>query len=139
MITLKGIPASPGIAIGPAYIVSSEGAIFEKKKIPQTNIEWEVRRYQEALRLTYDDLTKTQSNAQELFGKNFAKLMAAHKLILQDPLLVQGVIDKIRKEQINAEYALYLVGQEVNATFEKIKDEFFRERKFDIADVSKRL
>lgn len=139
MITLKGIPASPGIAIGPAYIVSSEGANFEKKKIPPTNVEWEVRRYQEALRLTYDDLTKTQSNAKELFGKNFAKLMAAHKLILQDPLLVQGVIDKIRKEHINAEYALFLVGQEVNTTFEQIKDEFFRERKFDIADVAKRL
>ncbi len=139
MITLKGIPASPGIAIGPAYIVSSEGPNLVKKKIPSTNIEWEVRRYQEALRLTYEDLTKTQSNAQELFGKNFAKLMAAHKLILQDPLLVQGVIDKIKKEQINAEYALFLVVQEVNTTFEQIKDEFFRERKFDIADVSKRL
>ena len=58
MITLKGIPASPGIAIGPAYMVSSEGTSLEKKKIPSTNIEWEVRRYQEALRLTYDDLTK---------------------------------------------------------------------------------
>ena len=139
MITLKGIPASPGIAIGPAYMVSSEGTSLEKKKIPSTNIEWEVRRYQEALRLTYDDLTKTQSNAQELFGKNFAKLMAAHKLILQDPLLVQGVIDKIKKEQINAEYALFLSVQEVNTAFEKIKDEFFRERKFDIADVAKRL
>ena len=80
MITLKGIPASPGIAIGPAYIVSSESSLFEKKKIPATNIEWEVRRYQEALRLTYDDLTKTQYNAQELFGKNFAKLMAATNL-----------------------------------------------------------
>ncbi len=139
MITLKGIPASPGIAIGPAYIVSSEGTNLEKKKIPSTNVEWEIRRYQEALRLTYDDLTKTQSNAQELFGKNFAKLMAAHKLILQDPLLVQGVIEKIKKEQINAEYALYLVVKEVNTTDEKIKDEFFRERKFDIADVAKRL
>ena len=139
MITLKGIPASPGIALGPAYIISSEGANLEKKKIPSTNIEWEVRRYQEALRLTYEDLTKTQSNAKELFGKNFAKLMAAHKLILQDPLLVQGVIEKIKKEQINAEYALFLTVQEVNNTFEKIKDEFFRERKFDIADVAKRL
>lgn len=69
MITLKGIPASPGIAIGPAYIVSSEGTVLEKKKIPSTNVEWEIRRYQEALRLTYEDLTKTQSNAQELFGK----------------------------------------------------------------------
>ena len=39
MITLKGIPASPGIAIGPAYIVSSEGANFEKKKIFKNSVD----------------------------------------------------------------------------------------------------
>ncbi|MDR0953059.1 MAG: phosphoenolpyruvate--protein phosphotransferase [Elusimicrobiota bacterium] len=139
MITIKGIAASPGVAIGPAFILTPDTAIFEKKKIPAANVQGEVRRYQEAIERTLEDLNKTEASAQELFGAAYAKLLKAHKLILKDPMISQGVPARIEKDMINAEYALYTAVQEITAKFEAIKDEFFRERRFDIADVAKRL
>ncbi|MDR1683898.1 MAG: hypothetical protein LBR90_00350, partial [Elusimicrobiota bacterium] len=139
MKILKGIAASPGIAIGPAYVVAPQNVVVERKKIPPTNIEWEVRRYKTALERTLEDLNKSEEHMREIFGRGYAKLLQAHKLILKDPLLVAGVIKKIEKEHISAEAALYAAVQEISANFDKIKDDFFRERKFDVADVAKRL
>ena len=139
MITIKGIAASPGIAIGPAYIITADTATFEKKKIPPSETGAEVRRYACAIERTLEDLNKTEAKVKELFGADYAQLLQAHKLILQDPILTQGVINKIEKENVSAEYALYASVQEINSTFELLRDDFFRERKFDIADVAKRL
>lgn len=139
MITIKGIAASPGIAIGPAYIIAADTATFEKKKIPPSETGAEVRRYACAVDRTLEDLNKTEAKVKELFGADYAQLLQAHKLILQDPILTQGVINKIEKEHVCAEYALYSAVQEINSAFELLRDDFFRERKFDIADVAKRL
>jgi phosphotransferase system enzyme I (PtsI) len=139
MINIKGIAASPGIAIGPAFVVKPDNVAVEKKKIPAANVAWEVRRYKAAVARTLEDLDKGEVKVRELFGENYAQLMDAHKLILKDPMMVAGVIERIEKENITAEAALYVSVQEVTATFDNIKDEFFRERKFDIADVAKRL
>jgi phosphotransferase system enzyme I (PtsI) len=139
MKTLKGIAASPGIAIGPAFVVQSDSVIVEKRKIPMTNVSWEVRRFKAAVERTLEDLNKGELKVRELFGDNYAQLMEAHKLILKDPLITDGVIKKIETDKISAEAALYAAVQEVNRGFDNLKDEFFRERKFDVADVAKRL
>jgi len=139
MITIKGIAASPGIAIGPAFVLTTDNATFEKKKIPPSQAAAEVLRYKHAVELTFDDLNKAESKVKDLFGEDYAQLLQAHKLILQDPILSNGVINRIEKENFTAEYSLYAAVKEVNTNFEVLKDDFFKERKFDIADVAKRL
>lgn len=139
MITIKGIAASPGIAIGPAYRITADTVTFEKKTILPEMSGQEVRRYLAAVEHTLEDLNKTELKVKELFGGDYAQLIQAHKLILQDPILTQGVTQKIEKTLCSAEYALYLTVKEVSANFELVKDDFFKERKFDIADVAKRL
>lgn len=139
MKILKGIAASPGIVIGPAYLVKQDSVAVEKKKIPLTNVPWEVRRYKTAVDRTLEDLDKGEVRVRELFGQNYAQLLEAHKLILKDPLMTDGVVKRIESEQVTAEAALYAALQEITSSFENIKDEFFRERKFDIADVAKRI
>ena len=94
MQILKGIPASPGIAIGPAYIVEHDGVYAERKEIPPDAAAHEVRRFQTAVARTLDDLDKGEIKVRELFGDNYAQLMEAHKLILKDPMLTDGVVKK---------------------------------------------
>ncbi|MDR1124413.1 MAG: phosphoenolpyruvate--protein phosphotransferase [Elusimicrobiota bacterium] len=139
MLILKGIPASPGIAIGPAYMVEHDGVSAERKEIPPAAVAQEVRRFRTAVERTLDDLDKGEIKVREIFGDNYAQLMEAHKLILKDPMLTDGVVKKIEAERISAETALYAAVREIIAGFENIKDEFFRERKFDVADVAKRV
>ena len=80
MITIKGIAASPGIAIGPAYIITADTATFEKKKIPPSEAGAEVRRYAFAIERTLEDLNKTEAKVKELFGADYAQLLQAHNL-----------------------------------------------------------
>jgi phosphotransferase system enzyme I (PtsI) len=139
MQKIKGISASPGIAIGPAFTVKPDNVAIEKAKIPAAGIKWEMHRYNAAVERTLEDLNRGEAKVKELFGENYARLMDAHKLILKDPLLTDNVFKKIEKEHLCAEAALYGAVREINENFENIGDEFFRERKFDVADVAKRL
>ncbi len=139
MITIKGIAASPGISIGPAFVVTPDEAVIQKKKVPQTNLGWEVRRYADAVSKTLDDITKSESKVTELFGPDYVKILDAHKMILKDPVITQSVPQRILRDHVCAEYALSEAVQEVSSKFEMLKDEVFRERKFDIVDVAKRL
>lgn len=139
MIIVKGIAASPGIAIGRAYLVKPDATVIEKRRIPPTNIGWELRRFDEAVEKSMADLDAGQAQVKTLFGSKYSKLINAHKLILKDPLLITSVRNKIQKEQLSAEYALSVCVKEITARFEALKDEMFRERKYDLADVAKRL
>lgn len=139
MIVLKGIAASPGIAIGPAYVVAPDAVMTEGRPVEPADVQVELRRYSAAIDKTYEEFTKTESKVKELFGNDYAKLLQAHKAILKDPILNQNVKKKIEKEKLNAEYALYVCVQEAMRHFDSIKNDFFRERKFDVADVAKSL
>ena len=139
MIIVKGISASPGIAIGPAYIVKPDNMVIEKRRIPSTNTGWELRRFEEAVEKSMADLQASEAQVKSLLGSKYSKVINAHKLILKDPLLISAVKNKIKNEQLSAEYALSVCVKEITARFETLKDELFRERKYDLADVAKRL
>ncbi|MDR0645778.1 MAG: hypothetical protein LBG46_02000, partial [Elusimicrobiota bacterium] len=120
MHTIKGIAASPGIAIGPAFVVKPDSVALENSKIPVFAIKWEIHRYTSAVERTLEDLNRGEAKVKELFGENYARLMEAHKLILKDPLLTDSVIKKIKKEHLSAESALYGAVREISANFENI-------------------
>lgn len=139
MIVIKGIPASPGISIGKAYVLEDEEIVVNRVEIPKTKIHLEVRRFREALEATHRDLDHAEGRVLKSLGKEHVKLIDTHRLILKDPLITKDVPRRIVTEQVNAEFALSEALETVNEAFEKIKDEFFRERRHDLFDVGKRL
>ena len=66
-------------------------------------------------------------------------LIDAHLLILEDALFTKDIEKKIAQELINVEAALVAVLDEIGRTFDKLGDEYFRQRKDDIMDVGKRV
>ncbi|MBI3548806.1 MAG: phosphoenolpyruvate--protein phosphotransferase [Elusimicrobia bacterium] len=139
MIVIKGVPASPGIAIGKAYVLEDEEIIVNKTEIPKGKLRMEVKRFKAALDATYRDLDHAEQKVLKTLGRQHAKLIDTHRLILSDPLITKDVPRRIESEQVNAEFALSEALETVNQTFEKIEDEFFRERRHDLFDVGKRL
>jgi len=139
MIIIKGVPASPGIAIGKAYVHEDEDLVVEKKILDKDKLKLEIKRFKDAVKQTNDDLDATEAKVLMMLGKQHAKLIEAHKLILRDPLITQEVARIINEQYVNAEYALSQTLEHVNRSFEKIDDEFFRERRHDLFDVGKRL
>lgn len=139
MIIIKGVPASSGIAIGRAYVHEDDDLVVEKRAVAKTKLKDEVKRFRDALRMTNSDLDATEEKVLSMLGRQHAKLIEAHRLILKDPLITQEVPARIMREEINAEYALSQTLEQANKNFEKIDDEFFRERRHDLFDVGKRL
>lgn len=139
MIVIKGIAASPGIAIGKAYVVEDEDIVVERIEIPREKIKEEVRRFKAAQKITHRDLDAAEQRVLKVLGKKHAKLIDAHRLILKDSLITHDVPKRIQEEGVNAEFALSEALEQVNRQFERMDDEFFRERRHDLFDVGKRL
>ncbi len=139
MIVIKGISASPGIAIGKAYVVEDEDIVVERVNISRERIREEVARFKAAQKATLRDLDAAEQKVLKVLGKQHAKLIDAHRLILKDSLITSDVPKRIVDECVNAEFALSEALEAVNRQFEKMDDEFFRERRHDLFDVGKRL
>ncbi|HVA67404.1 MAG TPA: phosphoenolpyruvate--protein phosphotransferase [Elusimicrobiota bacterium] len=139
MIVLKGIGASPGVSIGRAYVLEDEELVVTRLDVARGMRPGEVRRFRAAQKATYLDLDAAEAKVLKLLGKTHAKLIDAHRLILKDPLIVREVPQRIMREGVNAEFALSETMEAVNKQFEKMDDEFFRERRHDLLDVGRRL
>ncbi|MDE2491876.1 MAG: phosphoenolpyruvate--protein phosphotransferase [Elusimicrobia bacterium] len=139
MIVIKGIAASPGIAIGKAYVVEDEDIVVERVEVGRDALKDEVARFKLAQKATLRDLDAAEQKVLKVLGKQHAKLIDAHRLILKDTLITRDVPKRILEEGVNAEFALSEALEAVNRQFEKMDDEFFRERRHDLFDVGKRL
>ncbi|MBU2530633.1 MAG: phosphoenolpyruvate--protein phosphotransferase [Elusimicrobia bacterium] len=139
MIIKKGVAASIGIAIGKAHIVKEDNFLIKQKSVPKDKIKAEVKRFKDALEKTKKDLDKLKKKILIVLGKQHAKLIDVHHLILKDPLITKEVTKLITEKGVNAEFALSQVLDKTGADFEKIKDEFFYERKHDLFDVGKKI
>ncbi|MFH1725172.1 MAG: phosphoenolpyruvate--protein phosphotransferase [Elusimicrobiota bacterium] len=139
MIVIKGVGASPGIVIGTAYVLEAEEIVISRIDIPRQHVRMEVKRFKAALEATHRDLDATEAKVLKMLGKEHARLIDTHRLILRDPLITKDVAKRIHEERVNAEFALSEALEVVNQAFEKMQDEFFRERRHDLFDVGKRL
>lgn len=139
MIVKRGIGINVGIAIGKALVIEDEALIIEKKEISKDKIKEEVLRYKNAIQKTSEELEVIKSHVLDALGKQHAKLIDAHSMILKDPLITKDVINMITTERVNAEYALSKKIEEILKKFDKITDTFFIERKNEIIDISKKI
>jgi len=135
--TLKGTGASPGVAIGKALVIEHSELSIEKKYID--NIEEEIQKLENAVKISKEELIKVKEKAFNELGEHEAEIFEAHLLVLEDPELIDSSIAKIRDEKVNADYALNEIKEMFVAMFESMDNEYMRERAADIKDVTNRV
>ncbi|MFH1784413.1 MAG: phosphoenolpyruvate--protein phosphotransferase [bacterium] len=135
----KGIAASPGIAIGKAFVLDQEDFPIKKHKIAPEEIETEISRFKDAIKRTEEDLLQMKDKVSSKLGVKHARIFDAYLLILEDPVFVEETIDTIRKNQLNVEYVFSHVLDKIVNVFKAIDDEYLRERSKDIQDLGKRV
>jgi len=136
MKSISGIPASYGIAIGPAYVFNRVEIVIEPCNIEDP--EAELKRYAEARKTTLGQLDEAYLKAKEELGDEAAEIFSAQKLMLEDPELLATVISRVQSELINVETALFETAESYAQQLEAIKDEYLSARALDIRDVSSR-
>jgi phosphoenolpyruvate-protein phosphotransferase (PTS system enzyme I) len=134
---LKGIAASNGIAIAKAYRLVEPDLSFEKKSVE--NAEEEVARFQAAISTSKSELEAIRDKAREDLGEDKAQIFEAHLLVLSDPELLTPIEDKVKTENVNAEFALKETADMFVSMFESMDNEYMKERAADIRDVTKRV
>ncbi|MFN4942688.1 MAG: phosphoenolpyruvate--protein phosphotransferase, partial [Akkermansiaceae bacterium] len=138
-LIFTGIPASPGIAVGPIHVSARGFSAPEIYEIAENQVAEEQSRFQEAVNITKKQLKDLQERLESLAGNSESEIFEAHVMLLEDKSLIERVLQAIEKRQQNAEYAFYAVMQNFLEAMRRIPDAYLRERTADIEDVSQRV
>ncbi|MFD0049110.1 phosphoenolpyruvate--protein phosphotransferase [Actinomycetes bacterium NPDC127524] len=134
---LNGIAASNGIAIAKAYRLIEPDLTVKKQSIDSADEE--VSRFRAAVETSKTELQSIRDKAEIDLGADKAAIFDAHLLVVGDPELISPIEDKIKSENINAEFALKETADMFVTMFEQMDNEYMRERAADIRDVTKRI
>ena len=134
-IIIKGINASPGICIGKAYLVDSEGVeVVEKYRVEANDLSKEIKRFKAAVKKAKDELRKiVEQSPEEL---QHAHILETHMALLKDKMLYGRTIETVKHESVNAEWALKKVVSNLIEVFQTMTDPYLKERSTDVVQVA---
>ena len=132
-----GVAASPGIAIGPAYVLRRERLIIPEYRIEKDQVDSEVARLHQAFEETRERL---QGIREGMEGTGLVgDIFDAQFLFLKDPTLLEHATLNIRELGLNSEWALQRELRRLQAMFECMPDPYIRERGGDVGFVVRRV
>ena len=134
---MKGLGISPGISIGKAFVHKEPILTIVKNKIKDPIKE--INRLEIAIKKSRVEIDNLYDITLSTIGEYEAEIFTAHRMMLEDPEFLSGVKEKIREENVNAEWAVNEVVNFYIEMFENIEDEYLKARAVDLKDVSKRL
>lgn len=138
---MKGIGVSSGVVIGRAHVL--ESGVIEPAHychLESSETEHEIKRFEEALSDSRDQLARIRKKMEmDGRGKEHIRIIDAHLMILKDHMIINDTVKVIRKERVNAEWALKKVLDDLMEYFNKIDDEYLKERSADIEQLVNRV
>lgn len=139
MLTKKGIPVSPGIAIAPAVVVDTDQQRVRKRIIAPDLVEPELAKLDAALAASVSEVDELRRSTEDILGAELAKIFAFHLGMLADPHLIKQFRGAIQRDRVTAAYAVYATLHRYAQTFLNHRERYFRERVTDIYDLQRRI
>ncbi|MDD5566351.1 MAG: phosphoenolpyruvate--protein phosphotransferase [Candidatus Omnitrophica bacterium] len=139
MLKLKGIAAAPGITIGPAYRFGKEEFDIVRQPIKPEDIPVQIQLFEEALIQTRREILELQKRIGFDMGQEEAQIFDAHLLVLEDRMLIEEVISRLKKEMVGVAFIFSEVLKKYIEVFSKIEDDYLKERTADLNDVGRRV
>ena len=139
MLTVKGIPVSPGIVIARAFVLGEAETHIPHREIAEHDVEGELIRLDGALRDASSDLVLLRDRTEQQLGREAAKIFGFHLGLAQDPALLGPMRDRIRRDRVNAEVAVAESFKKVTDQFKAIGNEVFRQKANDVLDLERRV
>jgi phosphotransferase system enzyme I (PtsI) len=135
----RGIVASPGIVIGRAYLLDRRKIVVAGQRIEEVNIKDEVARFKRAIDISKTQLEELKKRLSKGMGKSHLYILDTHIMLLEDKMLVEETVKRIKESRLNAEGALKETIAAIGLKFDTIEDEYLRERKRDVEQVGERI
>lgn len=137
MQCFQGKSVYKGIAMGPIVVLKKND--YQVKRIRIEDTEAEVKRVDEALKASQEQLQKLYDKAVREVGEASAAIFEVHQMMLEDEDYLEAIQNMIRTEQVNAEYAVAVIGDNFAEMFASMDDDYMKARSADIKDISERL
>ena len=137
MQCFQGKSVYKGIAMGPVVVLKKND--YQVKRTRIEDAEAEVKRVDEALKCSQEQLQKLYDKAVKEVGEASAAIFEVHQMMLEDEDYMEAIQNMIRTEQVNAEYAVAVTGDNFAEMFASMDDDYMKARSADIKDISERL
>jgi len=139
IISLHGIGASKGIAIGKVHVLERGQVEVQEKRLPRARVADEVRRFRKALDAARKELEAVKERIPPDAGAEIAAFIDTHLLMLEDAALSAEPVRHIEADRCNAEWALKLQRDALVSVFDAMEDPYLRTRKDDVDHVVDRV
>lgn len=137
MKRLTGKMISGGIAIGKVIFVHKRDNAIPKENVE--NITEEFRRFENAKKKVLIKIEEIYNQALSSYGEDNAEILNAHKMILEDEDYNESIINLIKNQKMNAEYAVKVTGDSFERLFASMDDDTVRGRALDIKDITNQI
>ncbi len=134
---LTGVPASSGIAIGPARRLQARRPELDDDE-PAGNPADERKRLDAARAAAVEELEEMQSSVTSRAGAGAAEIFAAQALLVNDTAITEPALKSI-EDGSSAPRAWQSATAEAAAAFRALDDPYLRERAVDVEDVAARV
>ena len=140
---IHGLAVARGIAIGRAVLVASSRLDVAHYFIEPTQVTAEINRVRDGRDAVVAEIRRLQTSIGQMSPKEtpheLSALLDVHLMLLQDHELAAGVRHWIRDRLYNAEWALTSQLDVVARQFDEMEDEYLRERKADLEQITEKI
>ncbi|UCC47834.1 MAG: phosphoenolpyruvate--protein phosphotransferase [Gemmatimonadota bacterium] len=136
---VQGIPASPGIVVGPAFVARWPRLDVHHATVTPDQVDVEIARFHDAREQAKQRTLELRDQVESRLGDVQAKIFDPQLMMLDDPDLVEGTLTYITDSYLTAERAFSLRvlefrSQWLDATHARVMD-----RVADLNDVQARV
>ena len=133
---VRVLGVSRGVGVGKLVLLYGSNRQFFKTEIDDSRVDIEVRRFREAIAIAGRQLERIAYTSGD---STAGGIISAQRAMLDDPEFSADIEKIIRKDLVNAEWAVKSVTDRFVAQYKTLSDEYIRERYLDIEDVAERI
>ena len=137
MITLSGKSVFGGVSIGRLMFYKRSDKVIKRTHVD--DVEGEVARFQKAKDTAVEQLKGLYEKALNDVGEANAMIFEIHQMMLEDLDYLESIENIIRKQEVNAEFAVATTADNFSQMFASMDDAYMQGRAADVKDVSERV
>ena len=134
---LEGKSVFSGIAIGALCIYGGNESQVKRQRI--TDIDSEIERFNNAKENAKLELKELYERALREVGVANAAIFEAHQIMLDDLDYIESIVNMIKTQGVNVEYAIAITSDNFSKMFAAMDDDYMKERAADVKDISNRV
>ena len=137
MTTYKGKGVYSAVAVGKISVFKRQDV--QVKRIKVENADNELKRLEDAKAAAITQLGEIYEKALKEVGESNAAIFDIHMMMVEDEDYNDAIVEMITSQNVNAEYAVAITGDNFAEMFAAMDDAYMQARSADVRDISNRI